>query len=116
MMKAAVPIYQELASRLAGLIRAGTFTAGDRLPSVRQASREHQVSISTVTEAYHLLADQGVIEARSRSGYYIPPPSLDLATLPSTARLSAKPIRIQPSALFESVMNLVENRSVVPFA
>src|SRR6478735_3988683 len=115
-MKAAVPIYQELASRLAGLIRAGTFTAGDRLPSVRQASREHQVSITTVTEAYRILADQGVIAARPRSGYYVPPPVLDLATIPSTARHFSKPIRIQPSALFESVMNLVENRSVVPFA
>ena len=63
-MKLAAPLYQELALRLAGMIRAGTFSPGDRLPSVRQASREHQVSITTVMEAYRSLQDQGVIQAR----------------------------------------------------
>ncbi|MES2658608.1 MAG: PLP-dependent aminotransferase family protein [Verrucomicrobiota bacterium] len=115
-MKSPVPLYQELASRLAGLIRAGTFNPGDRLPSVRQASREHQVSITTVMEAYRSLEDQGVIQARPRSGYYVPPPSLDLTKIPLAAKHSTKPIRIEPSAIFESVMDLAENRRVVPFA
>lgn len=115
-MKPAVPIYQELAARLAGMIRAGTFSAGDRLPSVRQASREHQVSITTVVEAYRALEDQGVIEARPRSGYYVPPPTFDPEKFPSAARHSTKPIRIEHSDIFESVMDLAENRRVVPFA
>jgi DNA-binding transcriptional MocR family regulator len=115
-MKPSIPIYQDLASRLAGLIRAGTFTAGDRLPSVRQASREHQVSITTVMEAYASLVDQGVIEARPRSGYYVPPPSLDLPRFPLAAKHSTKPVRIEHSAIFQTVMDLAENRIVVPFA
>ncbi|MES2438440.1 MAG: PLP-dependent aminotransferase family protein [Verrucomicrobiota bacterium] len=115
-MKPVIPLYQEFASRLAGMIRAGTFAAGDRLPSVRQASREHQVSIATVMEAYRSLEDQGVIQARPRSGYYVPPPSPDLSRIPLVAKHSTKPIRIEPSAIFESVMDLAENRRVVPFA
>lgn len=115
-MKGAVPLYQDLASRLAGLIRAGTFSAGDRLPSVRQASREHQVSITTVMEAYRSLEDQGIIEARPRSGYYVPPPSLDVSKLPMTARHSKKPIIIAQASIFQSVMDLAENRNVIPFA
>ncbi len=115
-MKAEAPLYQELASRLAGMIRAGTFSPGDRLPSVRQASREHQVSISTVIEAYRALEDQGVIKARPRSGYYVPPPTFDPGKIPSAARHSTKPVRIEHSAIFESVMDLAENRKVVPFA
>lgn len=115
-MKPAIPLYQELASRLAELIRAGTFSPGDRLPSVRQASREHQVSISTVMEAYRSLEDQGIIHARPRSGYYVPPPSPELLRIPLTAKFSTKPIKIESSAIFESVMDLAENRRVVPFA
>ena len=115
-MKLAAPLYQELALRLAGMIRAGTFSPGDRLPSVRQASREHQVSITTVMEAYRSLQDQGVIQARQRSGFYVPPPSLDLSRLPLAAKHSTRPVRIEHSAIFQSVMDLAENRNVVPFA
>ncbi|MEO5714194.1 MAG: PLP-dependent aminotransferase family protein [Luteolibacter sp.] len=115
-MKATAPMYQELAAKLARLIRSGTFAPGDRLPSVRQASREHQVSITTVMEAYRSLEEQGVIEARPRSGYYVPPPVPDPARMPLAAKHSPRPIRIEPSAIFESVMDLAENRRVVPFA
>jgi DNA-binding transcriptional MocR family regulator len=115
-MKAAVPLYQDLAARLAGLIRAGTFSPGDRLPSVRHASREHQVSITTVMEAYRSLEDQGIIVARPRSGYYVPPPSLDASKLPLAVRHSTKPVVIAQASIFQSVMDLAENRNVVPFA
>lgn len=115
-MKPPMPLYQELSSRLAKLIQAGTFSAGDRMPSVRQTSREHQVSISTVIEAYRLLEDQGLIEARPRSGYYIPPPTLAPSQMPLVAKHSTRPIHIEQSAIFETVMDLVENRAMVPFA
>ena len=115
-MKPSVPLYQTLASRLAELVRAGTFSAGDRLPSVRQTSREHKLSISTVMEAYRCLEDQGIIRARPRSGYYVPPPTLDPSRIPLAAKYSGKPILVEQSAIFETVMDLVENRRVVPFA
>lgn len=63
--------YQELADRLAKLIRQGTYSAGDRIPSVRQISQQQGVSISTVLQAYVILENQGLIEARPQSGYYV---------------------------------------------
>jgi len=63
--------YQELADRLAELIRLRTFPPGNRIPSVRQISKEQGVSISTVLQAYSLLESQGLIEARPQSGYYV---------------------------------------------
>ncbi|MGZ9222573.1 MAG: aminotransferase-like domain-containing protein, partial [Anaerolineales bacterium] len=63
--------YQELAGRLAELIRHGTYTPGERVPSVRQTSQQHNLSISTVLQAYSLLESQGLIEARPQSGYYV---------------------------------------------
>jgi len=63
--------YQELAERLARLIRHGTYPPGERVPSVRQMSQQQNLSISTVLQAYSLLERQGLIEARPQSGYYV---------------------------------------------
>ena len=63
--------YQELADRLTELIQQGTYPVGRRIPSVREMSRQQGVSISTVLQAYYLLEDQGLIEARPQSGYYV---------------------------------------------
>lgn len=108
--------YETLANRLAELIRGGTFAAGDRMPSVRQSSREHRVSISTVMEAYRRLEDTGLIEARPRSGYYVKAPSLPAARLPSIATHARKPVHIGGASLFEALMDTVSDPAVVPFA
>ena len=63
--------YQELAERIADLIRHGTFLPGQRIPSVRLLSRQQDLSISTVLQAYSLLERQGLVEARPQSGYYV---------------------------------------------
>ncbi|HLO34052.1 MAG TPA: PLP-dependent aminotransferase family protein [Anaerolineales bacterium] len=63
--------YQELAERIAELIRQGTYPSGERIPSVRQMSQQQNLSISTVLQAYSLLERQGFIEARPQSGYYV---------------------------------------------
>jgi DNA-binding transcriptional regulator YhcF (GntR family) len=43
----------------------------ERVPSIRNLSREMQVSINTVKEAYGYLEDRRVIEAKPQSGYYV---------------------------------------------
>src|SRR5512138_1421215 len=63
--------YQELAERIADLIHQGTYPPGERIPSVRQMSRQQNLSISTVLQAYALLERQGLIESRPQSGYYV---------------------------------------------
>jgi DNA-binding transcriptional MocR family regulator len=67
--------YQELAERLAELIRHGTYPTGERIPSVRQMSQQQNLSISTVLQAYALLERQGLIESRPQSGYYVRAPA-----------------------------------------
>ena len=64
-------LYEKVAGDMVHLIKSGTFRPGDRIPSVRQLSRQKRVSITTVLEAYYLLEDQGLIEARPQSGYYV---------------------------------------------
>jgi DNA-binding transcriptional MocR family regulator len=44
---------------------------GDKLPSVRQLSKEQGISLSTAFQAYYSLESRGLIEARPQSGYYV---------------------------------------------
>lgn len=64
-------LYEEIAARIGGLIEQGTYRPGERIPSIRALSRQMRVSINTVMEAYGHLENQGVIEARPQSGYYV---------------------------------------------
>jgi DNA-binding transcriptional MocR family regulator len=63
--------YEQLTAQLAALVRDGTLRAGDRAPSVREASRDHGASPGTVVRAYELLQARGYLEARARSGFYV---------------------------------------------
>ena len=75
-------LYQHLADDVASMIASGTLRPGDKLPSLREMRTRRQVSLSTVTEAFRVLEDRGLIEARPQSGFYVrrrPP----LPTLPA---------------------------------
>lgn len=63
--------YQAIANQLEELIEEGTLKIGDKLPSVRRLSKKHNVSMSTVFQAYYQLENKGLIEARPKSGYYV---------------------------------------------
>ena len=63
--------YEKIADDIDHLIEAGVFKPGDQIPSVREMSRQRDVSISTVLQAYYLLEARGLILARPRSGFYV---------------------------------------------
>jgi len=63
--------YEWIADDVDHLIECGAFKPGDRIPSVREMSRQRDVSISTVLQAYYLLEARGLIRARPRSGFYV---------------------------------------------
>lgn len=64
-------LYERIADALERSIRQGTLKEGDKLPSVRFSSKQRGVSPSTIFQAYYLLEAKGLIEARSKSGYYV---------------------------------------------
>jgi DNA-binding transcriptional MocR family regulator len=64
-------LYERLAAKMSELIKKGTFRPGERLPSVRKLSKQRKISITTVLQAYMLLENQGLIETRPQSGYYV---------------------------------------------
>jgi len=66
-----IPRYEKFAQELETLVRSGTFPLGSRIPSIRESSQQQGISFSTVLQAYQLLENRGVIEARPQSGYYV---------------------------------------------
>jgi len=67
--------YEQVANQIKHLIEKGTYRPGERVPSVRQMSRQQGVSISSVLQAYLQLESRGVIEARPQSGHYVCQPA-----------------------------------------
>lgn len=64
-------LYERVAERVREMILKRAYRPGDRLPSVRDLSRQERVSVSTVLEAYRLLEAQGLIHPRPQSGYFV---------------------------------------------
>src|SRR3712207_4488610 len=65
------PLYARVAADLGELIEGGVLRTGDRIPSVRRASRQHKVSMATAVQAYLALENRGLIEARPKSGFFV---------------------------------------------
>lgn len=66
-------LYHRLADAIERSVEQGIFRAGERIPSVRQASQQHRISVNTVVRAYLLLESRGIIESRPQSGFFVRP-------------------------------------------
>jgi DNA-binding FadR family transcriptional regulator len=64
-------LYRQIAEQLRGLITAGEFTAGTRLPAERDLARQLGVSRPSVREALIALEVEGWVEVRTGSGIYV---------------------------------------------
>lgn len=60
-------------------IRNRSLMPGSRLPSVRSLAARLNLSISTIVEAYERLSAQGLIEAKTGSGYFVAGPLAPLS-------------------------------------
>ncbi len=65
------PIYTQLAGQLAEDIRAGVLKPGDRLPPQRELADFLDLNFSTVTRAYKLCEQQGLICAKVGQGTFV---------------------------------------------
>lgn len=63
--------YLQLYEQLRRDIVAGIYPYGVKLPSKRLLAEESGVSVITVQHAYAILCDEGYLESRQRSGYFV---------------------------------------------
>lgn len=62
---------ETLRRRVVGAVTAGSLRRGDRLPSAREVAAEFGADPRLVLAAYRILAIEGVVEIRRRSGIYV---------------------------------------------
>ena len=109
-------LHEEVVDRISDMIEKGTYRPGDRIPSIRNLSRQIHVSINTVMEAYAHLENMGMVEARPQSGYYVRSRLLEPETRPAerktTQDLAPNPVTLGDIPL--QVMRNISNISLVP--
>jgi DNA-binding transcriptional MocR family regulator len=108
-------LYEQLVGELTHLIHTGVLRPGERMPSVRELKRSHSISPSTVLQAYGVLEDQRLIEARTRSGYYVATRALGRLPAPETHRTHGRSTPVDVSDLVFRVLAAAKDRDVVPF-
>lgn len=65
------PLYYQLYSELIKKIQSGKLIAGEKLPGKRTAAQEWGISVNTVDQAYQMLAAEGYVYAKQRSGFIV---------------------------------------------
>ncbi|MBI2380272.1 MAG: PLP-dependent aminotransferase family protein [Gammaproteobacteria bacterium] len=106
-------LYENIADNLRNQLDKGVYRPGDRLSSVRALSRQLGVSISTVIQAYQLLEDQGLIEARPQSGYYVRPQSQRRCPETRLPKPRSKPMTVDKGELIMEVLETLKDPSLV---
>jgi len=72
------PIYRQLVEQVRSAIARGRLKPGDRLPSVRQLSRELVVNPNTIARAYTELERAGTLLTQQGRGAFVAEPRTDL--------------------------------------
>jgi DNA-binding transcriptional MocR family regulator len=107
--------YEKLVEDLSRLISEGVLRPGDRMPSVRELRRTKKLSPGTILEAYGVLEDQGIIEARTRSGYYVRARGLGPLSTPEPRTPRARSLQVDVSELVFGVLSAMRERTLMPF-
>ncbi|MGB2708531.1 MAG: winged helix-turn-helix domain-containing protein, partial [Pseudoalteromonas nigrifaciens] len=64
-------LYQQVIQLIRDMSAQQALLPSEKLPSLRKMASNLNISIPTVKQAYQALEDQGVIEAREKSGYFL---------------------------------------------
>jgi len=82
---------------------------------VRQTSRQRNLSMTTVLQAYHLLEDRRMIEARPQSGYFVLPRPVAVMREPEDNVPAPDPTTVDIADLVMMVLRDTANPRLVQF-
>ena len=114
LQRSKLPLYLKVAHQIEGQIRKGALRVGDRVPSIRGLRRQQGVSVSTVLQAYFWLENQGWIEPRPQSGFYVRTPYTELPPEPEFHAAQSVPTEVGIMGLLDEVLNSLGDRRNVP--
>ncbi len=108
-------LYNSLALELASRIDAGVYLAGQRLPGVRSTSQTRGVSTATAVAAYRQLEDEGYIESRPRSGFYVRNRVRAVLPEPRQSRRFARPMPVNSQQMMLGMVQSVQRPDLIRF-
>src|SRR5215468_4880252 len=106
-------LYEELAHFVTALVDGGALLPGARAPSLRAISRQRKVSMATALQAYRLLEDRGVLEARPQSGFYVAPRP-PARRPPTTSRPPTRATAVSVSSVIVKLLQHASDPALVP--
>jgi GntR family transcriptional regulator len=111
------PIYKQLMEQVREAVAQGRLEPGERLPSVRQLSRELVVNPNTVARSYTELEREGVLNTRQGLGVFVAERQTGLTKKARRERLTESLDRFLTEAVHlgfsaEEVVSTVEERLV----
>jgi GntR family transcriptional regulator len=66
-----IPIYLQIVEQVSDQISLGTLNPGDQLPTVRLVAQDLRINFNTVSRAYRILDEAGIISTQQGRGTYI---------------------------------------------
>ena len=105
--------YEWLAAEIERLVQQGVIRAGERVPSVRKASSQFGVSLSTVLKTYQVLEQRGLLLPRPQSGYYVRQNNHNKLAEPRRSSPSSSPRKVDINDLIFEVFGAIQDRSVL---
>lgn len=102
---------EQLAHNIRILIENHSFTAHQKLPSLRDQAADSGLSLMTVMNAYQSLEAQGLIYAKEKSGYFVSPQQDDLP-LSATTRVALHEDVSINSLVFEYLKSIQSSKMI----
>lgn len=106
--------YEAVRQDILALIASGALVPGSKAPSLRRLAARMRVSLSTVSQAYAQLEDDGVLEARPKSGFFIRQARKNLPPPAATLKAPTAPEPLHRAALIRKVLENMALPDVVP--
>jgi DNA-binding transcriptional MocR family regulator len=105
--------YETLAEELHKQIKNQRWLTGERLPSIRDLSKQYTVAKNTVIQALHLLESAGTIESRPKSGFFVALQAVRKAPLqPEISSFAPKPVNVPE--IFQDIMTRSAAFDILP--
>lgn len=100
-------LYQQVIDFVGYQQKTGALSPGDKLPSLRKLSRQFEISVPTVKQAYIELERQGRVCARPQSGYYLTAQQARTLKPRPTKWSHCAPVTVQCRNMIEQVYEAV---------
>lgn len=109
-----LPLYAQIAQRMAHLIDSRAFKPGQRLPSVRDLAATNGVSISTAVQALRWLEERKLVMAKPKAGYFVMPAGKAPA-LPAVSRPPRHSLLVERQSRAELILAVTEATHAISF-